>query len=68
MAGKLAEIWVDERGFVRADGLCIARRVVRNQRVRLEIKDAAPRRAQQRGSDYIEVDLEDLLRALGIDS
>lgn len=60
---KKSNVTLDERDLIRADGVCIGRAVWLNGPA-LEIKDADPRRTRERGSEYLYIDLSELLRLL----
>lgn len=58
-------ITVDPEGFVRVDGVMLARRVFRdNGQVCLQLCDKDKRRSSQRGTRFLEITVQDLLNAL----
>lgn len=59
---------VDERGFVRVDGITIGRRVVKDGKPKLQVCDKDRRRSAERGTRLVEVTIEELGEALGDDS
>jgi hypothetical protein len=51
---------VDERGFVRVDGITIGKRVVKDGKPRLQVCDKDRRRSAERGTRFVEVTVEEL--------
>lgn len=58
-------ITVDREGYVRVDGVMLARRVFKeNGQICLQLCDKDKRRSSQRGTRYLEITVQDLLNAL----
>lgn len=53
---------IDEDGLVRVDGVTIGRRVIVKGHVILQVKDRHRSRVIDRGREYVQVDLVELLK------
>jgi len=57
-------ITVDQRGFVRVDGLCVGRRITEDDQIFFEVKDRRTAKSTARGTSFIRVPLDVFIEGL----